>query len=140
MGACDYRAKEKGSVTGHLAYVHDIGVKWHYCSEEGCEYRAKPKGKVDWDFSGTCRSWARGISDLWNSPTWRGYLVSQKVWDILFGPQRSETRLQALTSDQQIIKQLKAVNWFIHREEALIEYNELRAMPRKERRGLKLAA
>lgn len=53
-----------------------------------------------------------------------------KVLRILFGQDRPN----------DIDKQIYVTRWFIRREEKLIEYNRIRAMPRKERRLLKLAA
>lgn len=56
--------------------------------------------------------------------------IRSKVWDILFGTDRPN----------DIDKQIYVTRWFIRREEALQEYNRIRAMPRKERRLLNLAA
>jgi len=54
----------------------------------------------------------------------------EMVWDILFGTNRPD----------DIDKQIYVTRWFIAREERLQEYNRIRAMPRKERRRLRLAA
>ncbi len=36
---CDYRVKEKGSLTVHLANRHNNGVKWHECPY--CNFKTK---------------------------------------------------------------------------------------------------
>ncbi|MFQ5980096.1 MAG: C2H2-type zinc finger protein [Candidatus Heimdallarchaeota archaeon] len=38
---CDYKAKQKGNLTIHLAHTHDIGVTWHPCPH--CDYKTKHK-------------------------------------------------------------------------------------------------
>lgn len=39
-----------------------------------------------------------------------------------------------------LARQIRAVRWFINREEKLIEYTRIRSLPRKERRRLGIAA
>lgn len=56
--------------------------------------------------------------------------IARHVWKILFGVNRPNC----------IDKQIYVTRWFIAREERLQEYNRIRAMPRKERRRLRLAA
>ena len=43
---CEYKAKQKGNLTTHLANKHGIDVQWHHCQQPGCEYKAKEKGKL----------------------------------------------------------------------------------------------
>jgi len=72
--------------------------------------------------------WTRKISRIVSGD--EGSKRYDKVWAILFGQGRPD----------DIDKQIYVTRWFIRREEALQEYNRIRAMPRKERRLLNLAA
>lgn len=71
-------------------------------------------------------------------------IIGHKTWHVLFGSSRGwdfkPLDAERLTPDQTLARQIKAVRWFIHREESRRDYEQLRAMPRKERRALRLAA
>ena len=43
---CRYKAKQRGDLNQHLAYVQDIGVVWFKCTQEGCGYKAKERGTL----------------------------------------------------------------------------------------------
>ena len=62
--------------------------------------------------------------------------LPDKVGEILFGTHRGDDR----TTNQTLVRQIRAARWFINRQEKLRDYEALRAMPRKERRKLGLAA
>ncbi len=36
IGDCDKNFKTKNKLNRHLAYVHNINVKWHSCDQIGC--------------------------------------------------------------------------------------------------------
>ena len=66
-----------------------------------------------------------------------GRLLRTQAFHVLFGGDRDRYHL----SQTETISMLrKAAQWFIHRILAEQNYERLRAMPRKERRRLQLAA
>jgi len=80
----------------------------------------------DPDFANVCHAYTLETSEI----VARSFRTRTKVDDILFGVDRAN----------DIDKQIYVTRWFIAREEKLQEYNRIRAMPRKERRRLRLAA
>ncbi len=47
---CDYKNEPSkcNQRAWHLAYKHDIGVEWHFCTQTGCDFKAKQKYNLKW--------------------------------------------------------------------------------------------
>ena len=43
---CKYQSKWKGQLKKHKAFIHDIDVVYHFCTENGCDYVAKQPGQL----------------------------------------------------------------------------------------------
>ena len=43
---CEYYSDHKGHLKQHLSNIHDIGVNWFDCPEDGCDYKSKMKGHL----------------------------------------------------------------------------------------------
>lgn len=87
------------------------------------------------DDADSARIISERIVGLWPLPH-RYDFYDAPVWLILFGAHRDE----GLTSDQAFHKQLKAVRWFLHRERSIVDYYKARALPKRVRREMRLAA
>ena len=120
-----------------LDRIEARGLELKMCTYRTCEtvfcqagWMAYFRGKED----GRDVAWE--ILDNIGYPIEKGIRIWGKVFDILFGGGRDVGRTQAQTI--QLLR--NAANWFMHRQLSLENYNNLRAMPRKERRKLGLAA
>ena len=46
ISGCKYKAKYPSFLKRHKAYIHNIGVTYHYCDVSGCKYKSKQKGTL----------------------------------------------------------------------------------------------